>query len=252
MVITNPVPVHPEPTASAVRPVRPSLHRNPPATPSSFYARRGTVLLASALLFVGFALAAAVQGGWLALQWDVPVQRFVERHRTGALDAFFHGASRFGGTAVVVLVSALAIGLSWRRCRAVSIAILAAALVRPLLEFTLKATAGRSRPDFERMVHGEGFSFPSGHVMAAIALYGLAPLVVGLFTRSRRVWWLAVAISGAVIGSVAASRVYLGVHWLSDVLGSLLLGSFFLLGVEAVLRRAHLAVGCGPQHPQRA
>ena len=47
-----------------------------------------------------------------------------------------------------------------------------------------------------------------------------------------------------MIGAIAASRVYLGVHWFSDVVGSLLLGSFFLLGVEAVLDHAHRVDGC--------
>ena len=49
------------------------------------------------------------------------------------------------------------------------------------------------------------------------------------------IWWTSVVISGIVIVLVAASRVYLGVHWFSDAVAGLLLGSFFLLGVEALL-----------------
>ena len=108
-------------------------------------------------------------------------------------------------------------------------------MARPLLEFTLKEVVSRDRPDLSRMVDGTGFSFPSGHVMAAVALWGLLPVVVGLYTRRRALWWASVAVSGTIIVLVAASRVYLGVHWFSDAVAGLLLGSFFLLGVEAVL-----------------
>jgi undecaprenyl-diphosphatase len=223
---------------------RPSLHRWPPATPSSFYASRRPVLVVVGILFLLVAGAAAIHNGWLLLRWDLPIQRFVERHRTDELTTFFRGASRLGSTAVVVAVSAAFTVLTWRRCRAVGIAILVAAVARPLLEFVLKLVVARDRPDLEQLVNGRGFSFPSGHVMAAVALYGLVPLVVALFTRSRALWWASVAASGLVIGAIAASRVYLGVHWFSDVVGSLLLGSFFLLGVEAALDHAHRVDGC--------
>ena len=218
---------------------RPCLHAEPPATPSSFFKGRSTLLAAIGSAFVVLAIAVAVNRAWLPLQWDLPIQRFVEDHRTAALDSLFLAISRLGSTVVVLAVSVLLIFLTWRRCRAVSIAILVAATARPLLEFVLKDVVGRARPNFERLVDGQGYSFPSGHVMAAIALYGLLPVVVGLFTRSRALWWASVGVSGIVIGAVAASRVYLGVHWFSDVVGSLLLGSFFLLGVEAVLQYAH-------------
>ena len=203
------------------------------------------LLVAIGFLFVFLAVAAAVRGAWLPLRWDLPIQRFVEDHRTGALDTLFRAISRLGSTIVVVTLSAVLVFLTWGRCRAVSIAILIAASARPLLEFVLKDVVGRARPDLERMVNGQGYSFPSGHVMAAIALYGLIPLVVGLFTASRLLWWLSAAASAVVIGAIAASRVYLGVHWLSDVAASLLVGSFFLLGVEAVLRYMHRVDGCG-------
>jgi undecaprenyl-diphosphatase len=220
-------------------------HHHPPLTPAAFYRNRRSLLGALAFAFAFLAIAAAVASSRLLLTWDEPVQRFVEAARTPALDSFFLGVSRLGSTVTVLFLGASLVALTWHRCRAVAIAIAFSTLARPLIEFTLKEVVDRARPDLERLVNGTGPSFPSGHVMAAVALWGMLPLVVGLFTRSRWMWWASVAVSGTVIVAVAASRVYLGVHWLSDVTAGLVLGSFFLLGVEAVLAAAHRRTGCG-------
>jgi undecaprenyl-diphosphatase len=213
-------------------------------TPSSFYASRRWLLVAIGVLFGFLAVAAAVHEAWLLARWDLPIQRFVEAHRSATLDTVFRVFSRFGSTVVIVIGTATMAALSWKRCRAVSITIVVAAAARPLLEYVCKEVVGRSRPDLEPLVHGRGPSFPSGHVLAAIALYGLLPLVVGLYTRRRALWWAATAVSAVLITGIGASRVYLGVHWFSDVVGSLLLGSFFVLGVEVVLSYAHRYVVC--------
>jgi undecaprenyl-diphosphatase len=222
-----------------------NLHAHPPATPRSFFAARTSLLYGVVTLVFALAVAAKIDGGWLLRRWDEPVQRFVEAHRTDQLDTFFRLASRAGST-VVVLAAALLMGVFvYRRCRAVAVALVAAALARPLLEFGLKGLVGRARPDFDRMVAGDGFSFPSGHALAAMAVWGMVPLVVGLFTTRRGLWWASVFASGSVIVAIAASRVYLGVHWLSDVVAGVLIGAVFLLGVEWFLHRAHRVAGCG-------
>ncbi|HEX5096388.1 MAG TPA: phosphatase PAP2 family protein [Acidimicrobiia bacterium] len=229
------------PTRPVVEAARsaPCLHCHPPATPSSFYDRRRPLLAGLGLAFVLLAAAAALAGGWLALRWDLPIARFAIAHRSDTLDTFFRSASRLGSTVVVLGLSAVLVLVTWSRCRAVALAIAVAALTRPLIEFVLKDAVDRPRPSLSRLVVGTGPSFPSGHVMAAVALYGLLPLVVGLFTRNRVVWWASAAVSGVLIVTIAASRVYLGVHWFSDVVGSMLLGSFFLLAVEAIHRSLH-------------
>jgi undecaprenyl-diphosphatase len=202
-------------------------------------------LLAVIGAVLGFlALGAMVQSGWLLLRWDRPIQRFVESNRGEDLNAFFLTASRFGSTFVVLALGAVLSAVSWTRCRAVAIALVVATLSRPAIEFVLKLVVSRDRPDFDRLVHGTGYSFPSGHVMAAVALWGMLPVVVGLFTRSRALWWASAVFSAGMILAIAASRVYLGVHWTSDVVAGLLVGTFFLLGMDWILHRSHAFSGC--------
>jgi undecaprenyl-diphosphatase len=214
-------------------------------TPASVLLPRPRLVATLALLFVALAMAAALSSGQVLLTWDEPIQRAVESSRTADLDQFFLTVSRLGSTVIVLALGGIGALLTWRRCPAVALALVAATLSRPLLEFTLKATVSRDRPDLERMVNGTGYSFPSGHVMAAVALWGLLPVVVGLYTQRRALWWASVAVAGGIIVSIAASRVYLGVHWFSDVTAGLVVGTFFLLGVDAVFRRAHGRYPCG-------
>jgi undecaprenyl-diphosphatase len=221
------------------------LHRHPPLTPAMFYESRRVLLIAIGALFAGLAIAAIAASSRLLLTWDEPITRFLVAHRTPTLDTFFRTVSKLASTSTILVLGPLLVLVTWRRCRAVALAIAAATLLRPLLEWTLKELVDRPRPDLGRLVNGVGPSFPSGHVMAAVALWGLLPIVVGLFTTNRRIWWASVAMSGTIIGLVAASRVYLGVHWFSDACAGLLLGSFFLLGIESILAAVHRRDGCG-------
>jgi undecaprenyl-diphosphatase len=221
------------------------VHASPPCTPCSVLLPRRYLIVLLGALLAGLAVAAALNGGALLLLWDEPIQRSVEAHRTATLDTVFLTFSRLGSTVFVLLVGSVLAGLTWRRCRAVSVALIVAMVSRPLLETAIKLLINRDRPDFDRLVQGTGYSFPSGHVMAAVALWGLVPLVVSLYTRRRWLWWLSVAVSGVMILGIAASRVYLGVHWFSDVTAGLLVGTFFLLGVETVLGRQHARYPCG-------
>lgn len=224
-------------------------------TPASFLLAHRRLLLALGILLALLAVAATVANGQLLLTWDEPIQKGVEANRTSLLNDIFRTVSRFGSTIPVLALGGLITVLTWRRCQAVALAVAAATLSRPLLEFTLKALVDRSRPDYERMVAGNGPSFPSGHVLAAMALWGLLPAVVALYTQRRALWWASVGISATLIAGIAASRVYLGVHWFSDVTAGLIVGAFFLIGVEALFHRCHTRYPCclavAVNHPPR-
>jgi membrane-associated phospholipid phosphatase len=117
-----------------------------------------------------------------------------------------------------------------------------------VLDLIVKQIVGRQRPAiFPPIVHDAGFSFPSGHTIAAVAFYGMCAYLIA---RSAP-WWGRILLTLAaivMIGAVAYSRVYLGAHYPTDVIGSFILGSAWLLAVlltfaqvEMHLRRAHVA-----------
>src|SRR3546814_16789690 len=110
-------------------------------------------------------------------------------------------------------VAGLLLLLVWHECRPLAWTLLAATAARPLLEWTLKELVDRPRPNIDRIVAGNGPSFPSGHVMAAIALWVLLPPVVALLTGRCSAWWVSVATYATVLVSFALPLVNPGVPW---------------------------------------
>ena len=206
-------------------------------TVGRIHAAQDWILPAAAILVSVLAVGAA--GGWLF--WDEPITNWMVDARTAGLSEFFRRVSFLGSTRVVVVVTLVAAALSWRRCPRLAVAILVIAVARPLAEATLKELVSRDRPSGDRLVPGRGYSFPSGHPLATAASWGMLPLVVALYTRRRAVWWgIAIGVWGLAV-LVAVSRVWLGVHWTSDVVAGLALA---VLGV-ALVERFIFPAQCG-------
>jgi undecaprenyl-diphosphatase len=217
------------------------LHVDPPMTIGRMHSSYQWVLPAAGILVAVLAVGAAA--GWLF--WDEPITTWVVDSRTPLLNRFFRRVSFLGSTRVVVVVTVVAAALTYRRCPRLAVAILLVAVARPLIEAGLKELVARERPDGDRLVRGRGYSFPSGHPLATAASWGMLPLVAALYTRRRALWW-AMAISvWALAVLVAVSRVWLGVHWTSDVVAGLALAA---LGV-ALTERFIYPAQCGCDAP---
>lgn len=88
-----------------------------------------------------------------------------------------------------------------------------------LLNVALKLIVQRPRPEGFRLAVESGFSFPSGHSMAAMAFFGLIVWLVWRYERDRKQRLLLTAAFSFIILMIGVSRIYLGVHYASDVLG---------------------------------
>ncbi len=131
-------------------------------------------------------------------------------------------------SALIVLLI-YSFGLQWE-----AISALVAALFPPLINVLVKQYIRRPRPTVD-LVHVfrilDSYSFPSGHVMFYIGFFGFIWfLVYTLLKRSLRRTLLLVFF-GALIALIGISRIYLGQHWASDVLGAYLLGSLTLVAI---------------------
>lgn len=164
---------------------------------------------------------------------DRPALAALAAHRTPALTAVARAVTQLGRGPVVVLV-AVAAALWWWRRGAVqrALVLLVAVAGSGAITASVKLLVGRSRPALPLAVDGaeRGLSFPSGHSLSALALYGTSAY---LLAQTLRSWPRVLAAGGLVltIVAVSASRVYLGYHWISDVLGSWTLGVLWLSAV---------------------
>lgn len=153
-----------------------------------------------------------------------------------AFTPWMAGLTELGNGWIVTVVSVvLALGLALRRQwrRAFEVAVVMGG--GGLLIGALKLFFARARPA-GALVETSGYSFPSGHSFAAMTLYGLLVVLVWQATMRPALRTVATALGGALILAIGVSRVYLGVHWLTDVLGGFLAGFAWLVASLLLVR----------------
>ena len=165
--------------------------------------------------------------------WDGRVERsvhdFVSQHDWLAdlARALTHLGDPIVVTVATLVLAAILLGVGRRRAALSALVIRAVAIVA---DTALKHAVGRARPVFTHPIATAGGpAFPSGHAFGSAALCGTLAML------ATRRWWLRLAIAVPVPVIVAATRVLLGVHYLSDVVAGLLLGwGVAVIGVAAV------------------
>ena len=101
----------------------------------------------------------------------------------------------------------------------------------------LKYLLQRPRPTEYRLIEETGFSFPSGHSMVSMAFYGYLIYLIYKYVKNKYLKWISIVLLSILICSIGISRIYLGVHYTSDVLGGFLISLSYLIVYTLIVNR---------------
>jgi membrane-associated phospholipid phosphatase len=238
---------------------------SPATSTARFGARAALAAVALALVAVPFGLMVLlVEERWPPLlRADGGVRDSLHAYaltHAGFVDAMQLISDSGSGLAWQVVLTVVVLWLLWRRLPRLALFVVVTAAGSSLLNAAVKEAVHRLRPTLtDPVAHAPGLSFPSGHAQAAIVGYAVLllvflPILQGAWRRT------AVAVAVFMVLAIGFSRLALGVHYLSDVVGGFVLGAawvaamaaaFNALRVDRGRRTVHLKEGLEPEEAPR-
>lgn len=131
-----------------------------------------------------------------------------------------------GGIFVIALTLILAVSIKNKK---VSLSIIINLVTITVLNQALKYSLQRPRPTGFRLAEATGFSFPSGHSMISLAFYGYLIYLIYKYIKNTQLKYILMSLLTVLICLIGISRIYLGVHYTSDVLGGFLLSIAYIV-----------------------
>ena len=213
----------------------------------------------AAFLTLGFAVGAAAAAIFASLasfvqtgftqRFDERVLRWFETHRSAGLDNVMLEITSLGNGSVLVMLVAITSTFLWLTRHRWSVYILLVGVLGgKLLNTILKESFARPRPSiFEHVDPVSSMSFPSGHAMSSIIAYGSVAYLISRLEPTRGLRITTWVIAALLVGGIGVSRMYLGVHYPSDIIGGFLAGLAWLAFVASTIT----AVGFfAPRRPE--
>jgi len=143
--------------------------------------------------------------------------------------------TNFGG-AVFLSIATIALLLLIKN-KKIGLSIFSNIVIITILNQLLKRILRRPRPTEFRIVEETGYSFPSGHSMVSMAFYGYLIYLIYRYIKNKYIKWLLIVLLSILICLIGISRIYLGVHYTSDVLGGFLLSISYLVVYISLIKK---------------
>ncbi len=182
----------------------------------------------SLIVFLLLTYSIANQG---VFSWDIQLTNSIQNLSYLTIPMIF--VSGFGQISVTLLLFILILGFLYRKGYRKEAAFVPAVLLTPALNILLKELVARPRPSealvsvFEPLPQ---YSYPSGHVMYYVVFFGFLAFLAASLPKLEPRWRIfLLSVSLPLILLVGVSRIYLGAHWPSDVVGAYLFGGLYLI-----------------------
>ena len=143
--------------------------------------------------------------------------------------------TNFGGVIFVITLSILLYILI--KSRKIGLSIIINLFIATLLNQLLKAILQRPRPTEFRIIEEKGYSFPSGHSMVGMAFYGYLIYLIYKYIKNKYIKYGLILLLSSLICAIGVSRIYLGVHYTSDVLGGFCIAISYLVIYISIINK---------------
>lgn len=162
------------------------------------------------------------------IQCDVIGYKFVSNYIIGdKLTPIIKIVTNFGGAIILGLITILILILIKNKKIGLSVLINLCSVT--VLNLILKSILQRPRPNEYRIINETGYSFPSGHSMISMAFYGFIIYLIYKNIKNKYLKWISIILLSILILMIGFSRIYLGVHYVSDVLAGFLFSISYLI-----------------------
>ena len=188
------------------------------------------IILGVSLLFATIFRLWTIVSFQTIIQWDTWLVNQIAQFRNSNLDGFFLVLTNFASEYFIIAsFLILAIFLAKRRRRKAAFAVFLTLIGSSFFIWFFKNFFSRPRP-FGCLTGSDCFSFPSGHATIALYFYGLLFYLIGRFIKIKKTTAFSLgSFFSLLVFLIALSRIYLGYHFLTDVVACFLLGGIFLL-----------------------
>lgn len=141
--------------------------------------------------------------------------------------------TNFGGAIILIILAPML--FIFIKNKKIGISVILNLIIITVLNQLLKRIVQRPHPTEFRIVEESGYSFPSGHSMVSMAFYGYLIYLIYKYVKNKYLKWISIILLSILICSIGISRIYLGVHYTSDVLGGFFISiSYLIIYISAV------------------
>ncbi|MBR0598390.1 phosphatase PAP2 family protein [Sinanaerobacter chloroacetimidivorans] len=194
---------------------------------------------ATLLSFIIFSVITFIVMANDTLLFDTVVREQIYEMRNDGLTFVLRTITYMGNKQTISVICILLL-LFFPKRKLIAIPLTISAIISSTLQTALKITFHRARPDLAlHLIDQGGFSYPSGHSMTVLVFYGMMILLCRRYIKDRTKANIATVLLSCMIFLIGFSRIYLGVHYPTDVLGGWSIGFCLLLILKSAIGTLH-------------